>query len=45
MARKSPKDQITTEYFKSGTEPTMVSPRYMKLDNVQKRIFNKNVGV
>ena len=34
-SENTPKDQITTEYFKSGTEPTMVSPRYMKLDNVQ----------
>jgi penicillin-binding protein 1A len=34
-SENTPKDQITTEYFKSGTEPTMTSPRYMKLDNVQ----------
>lgn len=34
-SENTPKDQITTQYFKSGTEPTMTSPRYMKLDNVQ----------
>lgn len=29
----TPKDQISLEYFKTGTEPTMVSPRYQSLDN------------
>lgn len=29
----TPKDMITTEYFKEGTEPTMISPRYKQLNN------------
>ena len=29
----TPKDMIRTEYFKQGTEPTMVSPRYKQLNN------------
>ena len=29
----TPSDKITTEYFKSGTEPTAVSPVYKKLNN------------
>lgn len=29
----TPSNMITTEYFKSGTEPTEVSPRYQKLSN------------
>lgn len=29
----TPSDKITTEYFKSGTEPTTVSPVYKKLNN------------
>ena len=29
----TPSDMITTEYFKSGTEPTEVSPRYQSLSN------------
>ena len=30
----TPSDMITTEYFKSGTEPTEISPRYQSLSNV-----------
>ena len=29
----TPTNMITTEYFKAGTEPTEVSPRYQKLSN------------
>ena len=29
----TPKDSISTEYFKSGTEPTEISPRYIPLNN------------
>lgn len=29
----TPSNKITTEYFKSGTEPTMISPVYQKLNN------------
>lgn len=29
----TPKNMISTEYFKEGTEPTMVSPRYKVLNN------------
>ena len=29
----TPKNMISTEYFKEGTEPTMVSPRYKQLNN------------
>lgn len=32
-SENTPKDKITTEYFKSGTEPTEISPRYMPLNN------------
>lgn len=32
-SENTPKEQITTEYFKKGTEPTMVSPRYQQLGN------------
>ncbi len=30
----TPSSLITTEYFKAGTEPTQISPRYQKLSNV-----------
>ena len=30
----TPTDQVTYEYFKKGTEPTEVSTKYKKLDNV-----------
>ncbi len=29
----TPKDMISTEYFKAGTEPTEISPRYLQLNN------------
>jgi len=29
----TPKNMIRTEYFKEGTEPTMISPRYKTLNN------------
>ena len=29
----TPKNMISTEYFKSGTEPTQISPRYVQLNN------------
>lgn len=29
----TPKNMISTEYFKEGTEPTMTSPRYKQLNN------------
>ena len=32
-SENTPKNMITTEYFKSGTEPTEISPRYMQLNN------------
>ena len=32
-SENTPKDMISTEYFKSGTEPTEVSPRYLQLNN------------
>lgn len=32
-SENTPKNMITTEYFKEGTEPTMVSPRYQVLNN------------
>ena len=32
----TPSNKITTEYFKSGTEPTMISPVYQKLNNPNK---------
>ena len=33
-SENTPKDMITTEYFVRGTQPTEVSERYQKLDNV-----------
>lgn len=33
-SENTPKDLVSTEYFKTGTEPTSVSPRYKTLDNV-----------
>lgn len=30
----TPKDKITYEYFRKGTEPTEISPTYIKLSNV-----------
>ena len=32
-SENTPKDMITTEYFKTGTEPTEISPRYEQLAN------------
>jgi len=32
-SENTPEDMITTEYFKTGTEPTTVSPRYQKFNN------------
>jgi len=32
-SENTPKNMISTEYFKEGTEPTMVSPRYTQLNN------------
>lgn len=32
-SENTPENMITTEYFKEGTEPTMVSPRYQTLNN------------
>lgn len=40
-SENTPKDLITTEYFKAGTEPTTVSARYQTLSNVT----NLNVSV
>ena len=33
-SENTPEDQITYEYFKKGTEPTEVSTKYQKLENV-----------
>lgn len=33
-SKNTPEDQITYEYFKTGTEPTEVSTKYTSLDNV-----------
>ena len=32
-SENTPSELITTEYFKTGTEPTMTSPRYQTLNN------------
>ena len=32
-SENTPSDMISTEYFKKGTEPTMISPRYQTLNN------------
>jgi len=40
-SENTPKDMISLEYFKSGTEPTVVSPRYKTLSNPS----NFNVSV
>jgi hypothetical protein len=32
-SENTPKNMISTEYFKEGSEPTMISPRYIKLNN------------
>ncbi|HOO67866.1 MAG TPA: transglycosylase domain-containing protein, partial [Bacilli bacterium] len=40
-SENTPEDQISLEYFKAGTEPTEVSPRYQTLSNPN----NLNVSV
>ena len=32
-SENTPQNMISTEYFKKGTEPTMISPRYQTLNN------------
>jgi penicillin-binding protein 1A len=41
-SKNTPSSMITTEYFKKGTEPTEVSPRFDTLSNVSGLDANKN---
>ncbi len=44
-SENTPSDMISTEYFKKGTEPTMISPRYQTLNNANSlnvTVSNKN---
>ena len=41
-SENTPKNMITTEYFKTGTEPTQVSPRYQQLKNPNNFIVEIN---
>lgn len=40
----TPSEMITTEYFKKGTEPTVVSTRYKQLNNVTNLNLTDNVS-
>lgn len=41
-SENTPKNMILTEYFKTGTEPTQVSPRYQQLKNPNNFIVEIN---